>query len=111
MSEESGNKEAASPEKLLIDDSADFLFHAAYVAYSAAFDKTASPEGRRQLNQSITALQQKQVDYATFYRSISQYRGDEGPQYHHGRAFIETQRKKDWRRKAQKQERIKRHRK
>jgi hypothetical protein len=110
MTEESGNKEAAPLEKLLIDDSSDFLFHAAYLTYSAAFDRTASAEGKRQLNQSVIALQQKQVDYATFYRSISQYRGDDGSQYHHGRPFIETQRKKDWRRKTQKTERMKRHR-
>lgn len=107
---EEPNKEAAPPEKLLIDDPSDFQFHVAFTAYSEAFDKTTSPESRKQLNQNISALQQKQIDYQTFYRNISQYRGEDGSQYRHGRPFIETQRKKDWRREAQKQERIKRHR-
>lgn len=108
---EEPNKEAAPPEKLLIDDASDFQFHVAYLAYSEAFDKTTSLEGKKQLNQHITALQQKQIDTQTFYRNISMYRGENGSQYRHGRPFIETQRKKDWRRQAQKQERIKRHRK
>jgi hypothetical protein len=111
MSQEPSDEEATPPEKLLIDDSTNFLFHAAYSAYSVAFDKTSSPKGRRQLNQTIIALQLKQIDYATFYESISQYRKNEGPKFHYGRAFIETQRKKDWRRNTQKQERNKRHKK
>jgi len=111
MTEEPPKDESTSPEKLLIDNPSDFQFHAAYVTYSDVFDKTTDPEGRKQLNLSITALQQKQIDYATFYKNISQYRKEESPQYGYGRAFIPTQRKRDWRRKTQKQERIRRHKK
>jgi hypothetical protein len=111
MTEESGIKESPPQEKLMIDSSSDFQFHAAYVTYSDAFDKVINAESKKQLNENITALQQKQIDYPTFYRNISQYRGDDGSQFHYGRALIETQRKKDWRRKTQKQERIRRHRK
>ncbi len=111
MTEEPIKTESAPPEKLLIDDPTDFLFHAAYVAYSDAFDKTISAEGKKLLNENITALQQKTIDLQTFYRNISQYRGEQASQHHFGKAFIETQRKKDWRRKSQKQERIKRHKK
>jgi hypothetical protein len=111
MTEESSNKEATPPEKLSIDNPADFQFHAAYLTYSGAFDKASSPESKRQLNQNILALQQNQIDCQTFYGNISQYRSEEGSQHFYGRSLIETQRKRDWRRKSQKQERIKRHRK
>lgn len=109
MTEEPIKTEPAPPEKLLIDDPTDFLFHAAYIAYSDAFDNTNSSEGKNQLNENITALRQKTIDSQTFYRNISQYRSEQASQFHHGKAFIETQRKKDWRRKSQKQDRIKRH--
>jgi hypothetical protein len=111
MTEEPDKKESVPPEKLTIDNLSDFQFHAAYVTYSDVFDKTTDVESKKRLNESISALQQKQIDYPTFYRNISQYRGESGSQFHYGRALIETQRKKDWRRKTQKQERIKRHRK
>ena len=111
MTEESDNKESTSPEKLLIDNPSDFQFHAAYLTYSGLYDNTADPETRKQLNQSISALQKNEIDYPTFYRNISQYRAEEGRQYGYGKAFITTQKKREWRRKTQKQERIKRHRK
>jgi hypothetical protein len=100
-----------SPEKLSIDNPSDFQFHAAYLTYSTTFDKTASAEGKKQLNENITALQQGKIDYSTFYRNISQYRGEEGSQYSYGRAFIKGQKKREWRRKTQKHERIERHKK
>jgi hypothetical protein len=111
MTEEPASSASASPEKLLIDNPSDFQFHAAYLTYSNIYDKTSNPESRKQLNQNITALQQKQIDYPSFYKNINQYRGEESQQYGYGRAFITTQRKRDWRRKTQKQERIKRHKK
>jgi hypothetical protein len=110
MTEESDNKESTSPEKLLIDNPSDFQFHAAYLTYSDTYDKTANPETRRQLNQNITALQQNQIDYPTFYRNISQYRTEDGSQHTYGRTLIKTQKKREWRRKTQKHERIERHR-
>ena len=108
---EEPSKEAASPEKLLIDNPSDFRFHAAYLTYSDIYDKTANPETKKQLNQNITALQQNQIDYPTFYKNIDQYRIGEGSQYSYGRTLIKTQKKREWRIKAQKRERNKRHKK
>jgi hypothetical protein len=60
MTEEPEEKDA-SPEKLLIDQPSDFQFHAAYVAYSEAYDNTSNPETQEQLNKMILALQQKKI--------------------------------------------------
>ena len=111
MNGESENKELTSPAKLLIDNPSNFQFHAAYLTYSDIYEKTSSPETKKLLNQNIIALQQNQMDYATFYESIDQFRGGEVTQRGYGRAFIKTQKKREWRRKAQKHERIERHRK
>jgi hypothetical protein len=111
MTGESEKSESALPEKLLIDNPSDFQFHAAYLAYSDAFEKSSSPEAKRQLNQNISGLQQGQVDYSTFYRNIDQYRTGMGFQQNYGRTIIRTQKKREWRRTTQKQERIKRHKK
>jgi len=111
MTEESNNNESTSPEKLLIDNPSDFQFHAAYLTYSNTYDKTTNPEAKRQLNHNIRALQQNQIDYPTFYRNINQYRTEDGSQHNYGRALIKTQRKREWRRKTQKHERIERHKK
>jgi hypothetical protein len=108
MVEESGAKESAPPEKLLIDNVSDFLFHAAYLTYSNTYDGATSPETRKQLNQNISALQKNEIDYPTFYRNISQYRSEDTQQYQ-GRTLIKTQKKREWRRKTQKHERIERH--
>lgn len=102
MIEEPDSDESVSPEKLLIDNPSDFQFHAAYLAYS---------ETRKQLNQNITALQQNQIDYPTFYKNINQYRAQDSTQHRYGRTFVKTQRKREWRRKSQKRERNKRHKK
>ncbi len=110
MTEESKMNEAI-PEKLLIDKPSNFQFHAAYLAYSDTYEKTSNPETKKQLNQNITALQQNQIDYHTFYRSINQFRAEASSDNHYGRAHIKTQKKREWRRKAQKRERNKRHRK
>jgi hypothetical protein len=110
MTEESNNNESTSPEKLVIDNPSDFQFHAAYLTYSDTYDKTANPETRKQLNQNIRTLQQNQIDYPTFYRNISQYRTEDGSQHTYGRTLIKTQKKREWRRKTQKHERIERHR-
>jgi len=112
MSEGSEGVKPVSPEKLLIDDPSNFLFHAAYLTYSEAFDKTVDPEGKKQLNENIVALQQNQIDCQTFYRNISRYREDTGAGPRpYGRMMIKTQRKRDWRKQTQKRERIQRHRK
>jgi len=107
--EESDNSESTSSEKLLIDNPSDFRFHAAYLTYADTYDRTTSPETKKQLNQNIMALQQNQIDYPTFYKNINQYREGDGSQHRYGASFIRTQKKREWRRKMQKRERNKRH--
>ena len=102
--------EPAAVTKLMIDRPTDFQFHAAYLTYSNTYDKTTNLETKKQLNQNILALQQNQIDYSTFYKSISKYR-TEGSQHNYGRTRLKTQRKRDWRRKTQRHERIERHKK
>jgi hypothetical protein len=97
------------PEKLLIDNPSDFRFHAAYMAYAEAFEHTEDPETKKELNQNITALQQEEIDYQTFYGKISQFR--QTPESRYGRTRIKTQKKREWRRKSQKRQRNQRHRK
>jgi hypothetical protein len=97
-------------QKQMIDKPSDFKFHAAYIVYSDAWDRTQSSDDKLKLNEAITMLAEDKIDCETFYRQISQYRGHTGPdQFSGGRAFIETQRKRDWRRREQRDERNKRH--
>ena len=109
MTEEPEETEITLPEKLLIDVPSDFQFHAAYIAYSEAFEKTESPETKKQLNDCITALQKKEMEYSTFYQTISKYRTEPNQRFH--RSPIRTQRKKEWRKNAQRRERNKRYKK
>jgi hypothetical protein len=111
MAEESGGKDSVSVEKLQIDDLSNFQFHAAYLAYDEAFDRTVDVEGRKRLNECILALQKGEVDFATFYRDIGRFRGESGYQRDFGRTMIKTQKKREWRRKTQKHQRIERHKK
>jgi hypothetical protein len=97
-------------EKQMIDRPSDFRFHAAYMVYSDIWDRTQSSDTKLKLNEAITMLAEEKTDCETFYRQISQYRGHTGPdQYSGGRAYIETQRKRDWRRREEKDSRNKRH--
>jgi hypothetical protein len=98
------------PEKLLIDDPSSFQFHAAYLVYSDLFDSVKSTEAKTELNVNIEDLKQGKIDPETFYRNVSRYRGGL-PERRHDRLSVQTQRKKDWRMKSQKQDRIRRHRK
>ena len=97
-------------EKLLIDDSSSFQFHAAYLVYSEAFDH-AGEEARMELNQNLEDLKSSKIDLETFYVNISRYRKVEQMPRQGGKFTVTTQRKKDWRMKTQRQERIKRHKK
>jgi hypothetical protein len=58
---------------------------------------------------NIEALKQNQINYETFYEHIARHRKMADTQQL--RFSLQTQRKKDWRRKTQRQERIKRHKK
>jgi hypothetical protein len=108
--EQNNNNESAPQiEKLLIDNPSNFQFHAAYLVYSDAFDTVNEAEAKKELNQNIQDLQANKIDNETFYQNISRYRKLDSPRQE--RFSMQTQRKKDWRKKTQRQERIKRHKK
>ena len=110
MTEEPNKSEAPPPEKLLIDDAMNFPFHAAYVVYAELFDNINNDDARADLNRNIEALKENRIDCETFYRKITHHRKTaRGP--YHDRFSLQTQRKRDWRKKAQRQDRIKRHKK
>jgi hypothetical protein len=96
-------------EKLLIDDPMNFPFHAAYLVYEEAFDKASDPHAKEELNHNILDLNENKIDSTTFYMNISRYRKVDVPRQE--RFSMQTQRKRDWRKKEQRQDRIKRHRK
>jgi len=108
MTQESNIDDAVVP-KLLIDRPSDFRFHATYLIYSEAWDKSTSHEIKRKLNEMITSLSKDEIDYKTFYGRINQYRVDSYP-YVDTRTRIETQSKKDQRRSEAKNARNARHR-
>jgi hypothetical protein len=110
MTEEPNKSETPPPEKLLIDDPMNFPFHAAYVVYSELFDNITNIDTRADLNRNIEALKDNRIDPETFYRNIAHHR-KMGPNQRQERFSLQTQRKRDWRKKAQRQDRIKRHKK
>jgi hypothetical protein len=70
------------------------------------------PDIKLKLNDIVSSLSSEKIDYETFYREISQYRVELNPEHFSGgkRMFIETQRKRDWRKREEKNSRNKRHR-
>ncbi|HUJ84001.1 MAG TPA: hypothetical protein VLV84_00165 [Candidatus Acidoferrales bacterium] len=103
--------EAAPPSKLLIDDPSNFQFHAAYLVYSELFDHVGGDDAKRELNVNIEDLRQNKISPETFYINVAHYRGESMPERRRDRFTVQTQRKKDWRMKSQKQDRIRRHKK
>jgi len=110
MTEEPNKDVLSPPEKLLLDDPSNFQLHAAYMVYSELFDSTSETEVKRELNKNIEDLNQSQINCEAFYRNIAHFR-KVAPVQRQEKALFQTQRKKDWRMKAQRQERIKRHKK
>ena len=108
---EQNNNNLSAPqiEKLLVDDPLHFQFHAAYLVYSDTFDAVTDAQAKKDLNQNLEDLKATKIDYETFYLNISRYRKIDIPRQE--RFSMQTQRKKDWRKKTQRQERIKRHKK
>jgi hypothetical protein len=102
-------KNPSQIEKLLIDDLSSFQFHAAYLVYEEAFDKATDAEAKEELNKNIQDLKDNKISAETFYGNVSRYRKLDVPRQE--RFSMQTQRKKDWRKKTQRQERIKRHKK
>jgi hypothetical protein len=104
------NQPTSQIEKLLIDDPLNFQFHAAYMVYSETFD-VASEDAKKELNLNIEDLKENKIDAQTFYVNISRFRKLDQPMGRPGKFTVATQRKKDWRMKTQRSERIKRHKK
>ncbi len=100
-----------TPEKLQLDDLSNFQFHAAYLVYSELFDNASGVEVKKDLNLNIEELKENKISPEAFYRNVARYRGDVLSERRRDRFTVQTQRKKDWRMKSQKQERIRRHRK
>ena len=109
MTEEHKKNETPVPEKLSIDEPTNFPFHAAYGVYSELFENTTDAEAKADLNRNIEALKENRVDCETFYRNIAHHR--KMSDQRHERFSLQTQRKRDWRKKTQRQDRIKRHKK
>ena len=108
--EQNNNNQSTSQiGKLLVDDPSHFQFHAAYLVYSDTFDAVTDEQAKKDLNQNLEDLKATKIDYETFYLNISHYRKLDMPRQE--RFSMQTQRKKDWRKKTQRQERIKRHKK
>jgi hypothetical protein len=96
--------------KLLIDRPSDFRFHAAYLIYSNAWDKTATQEDKKNLNEIVEALSKGEIDYEKFYQKIDRYRIESNPERFGGfQPRIETQRKRDWRKREERERRNARH--
>ena len=94
--------------KVLIDDSSDFKFHAAYSAYSKAWVENIDEEARLELNKVMLSLTENKGTYSTFYHELNQIRGNVADEYS-GRVRIRSQRKRDWRRSEAKKSRLSRH--
>lgn len=92
---------------LSIDNPTDFKFHAAYTMYAKAWEDNASDEARSKLNGLIQALSEDEANYGAFYGELSQFRDPSSGFKSRGR--IRGQRKRDWRRKEAKKNRLARH--
>ena len=101
-------QEKEHTEKLLVDNISDFKFHAAYMAYSEAWDENTSDEIRTKLNGLISLLSSGEANYGDFYYNLNQFRKQRSGSYL--RARIQSQRKSDWRRSEKKSARNSRYR-
>ena len=101
MSEEPNQQSNEDKEetKLMIDKPSDFRFHAAYLAYSETWDKTTSQETKTELNQNLSSLSNEEISYSRFYRRLDQFRRQDTLHQGYPRKRIETQRKRDWRKR------------
>ncbi len=101
--EKKNNSNDSAVSKLLIDRPSDFKFHAAYEAYSQAWEKASSKDVKEKLNEYISSLAKGEIDYDHFYREINKHRMKTEIKYRgFPRTRIKTQRKKEWRRKEAK---------
>lgn len=94
--------------KLMIDEPSDFRFHAAYEAYSKIWNLNPPNEVKKELNAMISLLSAKKLSYEDFYFKIDKYRKERA---RGGRRRIQTQRKRDWRKKLARKKRDSRYKK
>ena len=102
------NEEAVS--QITFDyDVNDFKFKVAFEKYSYSFNNLNSEEEKSRLNKCISQLFNNEINYPQFYNEINQY--TEGPKknYAFRRTLIKGEKKRAYRHKAQKAERLKRH--
>jgi hypothetical protein len=111
MTEQPASNPEQTPEKLQIDDPMNFPFHAAYMVYSELFDNVSGNDAKKDLNLNIEDLKDNRISPEMFYQNVAHYRGDVPSERRRDRFTVQTQRKRDWRMKSQKQDRINRHRK
>jgi hypothetical protein len=110
MTDEPNKQEQAPIEKLLLDEPSNFQFHTAYLVYSELFDNATDAAVKKELNTNIEGLKKNEINLEAFYRNIARFRKlDNLPRQ--DRYSVQTQRKKDWRVKEQRSERIRRHKK
>jgi hypothetical protein len=110
MTQEAKRQPKQEVKKLMIDKPSDFRFHAAYLAYSEAWDQSASSEAKTELNQILLSLSREEMSFSDFYKKLGQY-GTRGLQnYAYPRKRIETQRKREWRKRQTREARNARHR-
>ncbi len=93
--------------KLMIDKPSDFVFHAAYMAYSKTWDENPSEEVRSKLNEIMRSFSDENP--SSFYSQLSQFRKDVSS--FHSRSKIRSQRKKKWREEEQRKARMSRYKK
>ncbi len=113
MTEESksqSNEDKQEISKLMVDRPSDFRFHAAYLAYSETWDKITSQETKTELNDIMSLLSNQEISYSSFYKRLDEYRRQGSPHYAFPRKRIETQRKRDWRKRQSRDTRDARHR-
>jgi hypothetical protein len=109
MTEESKPQSNEEVTKLMIDRPSDFRFHAAYLAYSETWDKIISQETKMELNDILSSLSKEEISYSTFYTRLDDYRRQGSKHYAFPRQRIESQRKRDWRKRQTKNMRNSRH--
>ena len=111
MTEQPPTTPEPTPQKLEIDDPTNFQFHAAYMVYSELFDGASGIDVKKDLNSNLEALKNGAIGLEEFYRNVNRYRRDVSTERRHDKFSVQTQRKRDWRMKSQKQDRIRRHKK
>ena len=94
--------------KLLIDDSSDFGFHAAYLAYDKAWTENVDEKVRLELNKIMLSLTENQEDYSDFYQEINKFREDSSNKYSN-RGRFKAQKKRAWRKSLAKKANVSRH--